>query len=716
MERWTLFVLRHRVLVLGVWTVAVIVAVVAAAQLPGLLTNHFTLPGTDSERAEKILEASFHQSTAGTFTLVAESTGPASRIVPAIDAAAKRATAMLPGGRHQGTAALNDNVVSARIVSPLTSAEAKRHVDSMRSAIGPTDGVRTYLTGFPAVEHDVDAVLQDDLRKGELFVALPVAALILLWTFGTLSFALPLVLAGAAIAVTLGAVAGIAHAVQITSYVVNLVGLVGLGVAIDYSLLIVHRFREEAACGTRTDDAIVRTMVSAGRAVVFSGLAVAIGLALLLFLPLPFLRGFGVGGLLIPLVSVVGATTLLPVLLSLCGPALERVHLVPESWMARRDEGERGFWPALARAIMRRPLVVAVSTSMMLLMMAVPMLTMNLGPGSNEDLPGTLESVRGLNLLSLALGAGATSPTSIVVDAGQTGGATGVAVGDAVDRLVASLDADPQTALVFYEPASALSIDRSGRYALVQVAGKRDFGGRDTLAFVDRLRDQMIPSAAFPPGTFVFVGGAPSAGRDFLRLVRESFPWLVLGMLVVSYALLVRAFRSLLLPLKAIVLNLLSIGAAYGLTVAAFNWGWGAPFGLISHAQVDVWIPVVVFAILFGLSMDYEVFMVGRMREAWDAGESNYAAVVTGLAKTGRLVTAAGFIMCAAFLGFVAGAVVELQQFGFALAAAVFIDVTLVRALLLPAAMALFGRANWYLPARWQERNDNTEPLEPPHH
>lgn len=710
MRRWTLFVLRHRGLVLGVWTVAVIVAVAAAAQLAGLLTNHFTLPGTDSERAEKILESGFHQSTVGTFTLVGESAAPAAQLLPTIDAAAKRATSLLPTGRHEGTVALNDHVVSARIVSTLTAAEAKQHVQAMRAAIGPSPGAQVFLTGFPAVEHDVDSVLQDDLRKGELFVALPVAVLMLLWTFGTLSFVLPLALAAVAITVTLGAVAGIAHAVQLTSYVVNLVVLVGLGVAIDYSLLIVHRFREEAAVAGTTDDAIVRTMTSAGRAVLFSGIAVAVGLALLLFLPLPFLRGFGIGGLLIPLVSVAAAVSLLPAMLSLCGAALEQVRLVPGRWLARRDDVAHGFWPRLAGAIMKRPLVVALSTSALLLLMAAPMLGVNLGPGSNEGLPGSLDSIKGLRLLSAAVGAGATAPTSIVVDAGDVQAATDPKVLDALDRLVAGLDTDPQSAFVFFDATSALSIDRSGRYALVQVVGKGDFGDRSSMAFVDRLRDRLIPAAAFPPQVHVFAGGAPAAGRDFLRLVRKSFPWLVLAMLAVTYALLTPAFHSLLLPLKAIVLNLMSIGAAYGLCIAAFNWGWGAPLGLIAHAQVDVWIPVVVFAILFGLSMDYEVFLVSRMREAWDAGATNEAAVATGLAKTGRLVTAAGLIMCAAFLGFVAGSIVELQQFGFALAAAVFIDVSLVRALLLPATMALFGRANWYLPARFPRSTRRSPP------
>lgn len=196
----------------------------------------------------------------------------------------------------------------------------------------------------------------------------------------------------------------------------------------------------------------------------------------------------------------------------------------------------------------------------------------------------------------------------------------------------------------------------------------------------------------------MYAGGGPPGGADFLDLVYSWFPWLVLAVLAATYVLLLRAFRSVLLPLKAIVLNLLSIGAAYGLTVAVFKWGGGEPFGLTAYDQIEGWIPVMVFAMLFGLSMDYEVFLVSRMREEWDNGATNEEAVVAGLTKTGRLVTSAGLIMFAAFMGFVAGSIVSLQQFGFALAAAILIDVTIVRALLVPSAMALFGKWNWYLP------------------
>jgi len=223
------------------------------------------------------------------------------------------------------------------------------------------------------------------------------------------------------------------------------------------------------------------------------------------------------------------------------------------------------------------------------------------------------------------------------------------------------------------------------------------------------VRGDLVPAAGFPSSTTVLAGGGPPGGVDFLDMTYGAFPWLVLAVLLFTYVLLVRAFRSILLPLKAILMNLLSIGAAYGLLVLAFKFGLGEPFGLQQFDQIEGWIPVFLFAMLFGLSMDYEVFLVSRMREEWDAQHDNEAAVATGLAKTGRLVTAAGIIMFAAFMGFVAGSLVGLQQFGFGLAAAIIIDVTVIRALLVPSVMKMFGRWNWWLPD-WAARVARVKP------
>jgi RND superfamily putative drug exporter len=266
----------------------------------------------------------------------------------------------------------------------------------------------------------------------------------------------------------------------------------------------------------------------------------------------------------------------------------------------------------------------------------------------------------------------------------------------AKNRLASQLRGDGEVADVVANGPGV--VDSTGRYLHVQAIGKHEYGLPESQEFVRRLRDVIIPAAAFPSGVDVLAGGGPPFGVDFLDITYGAFPWLVLAVLLLTYILLVRAFRSLILPLKAIILNMLSIAAAYGILVTAFKLGAGEPFGLTQFDQIEGWIPVFLFAMLFGLSMDYEVFLVSRMREEWDATRDNAAAVTQGLAKTGRLVTAAGLIMFAAFMGFVAGSIVGLQQFGLGLAVAILIDVTIIRALLVPSAMALFGRWNWWLP------------------
>jgi RND superfamily putative drug exporter len=698
MESLTSFVLRRRWFVLGAWIAVLVVAGWASSGLSGLLTNRFTLPGTDTERAETILKDHFGQRSTGSFTVVVRADGRARQLVPVVRAAAERASRELPTSSVASVAPATDDVVVANIVSDLDPADAKGHTDDMRAAIGTIPGAQDWLTGQAATEHDLDPVFEQDLQKGELFIAVPIALLLLIVTFGTLAFLLPAIFAAVTIPTTLGIVWIFANFMELTTYLTNLVSLIGLGIAIDYSLLIVYRFREELAKHETKDEAIVRTMATAGRAVVFSGTAVAIGLALLLFMPLPFMRGFGVGGLIIPAVSVIAAVTLLPVLLSLIGQPLDRVRLLPKKVLERRVSHERGFWPALARTIMRRPLPVAIGASAFLVLLALPVFTLQLGPGSNEGIPKRLESVQGLDQLTAAVGAGATAPTNIVIDTGRSGGATDGEVQQAVTQLTAGLESDSQIAAVRFEPGSPQHVDASGRYLNIEAVGKEDYGTPNSLDFVDRLRDDVIPQAGFPETAAVYAGGGPPGGVDFLDLTYSWFPWLVLAVLLATYVLLLRAFRSLLLPLKAIVLNLLSIGAAYGLLVVVFKWGAGEWAGLIAYDQIEGWIPVMLFAMLFGLSMDYEVFLVSRMREEWDKGRSNEDAVAEGLSATGRLVTAAGLIMFAAFMGFVAGSIVGLQQFGFGLAAAILIDVTIVRALLVPSAMALFGRWNWWLP------------------
>jgi RND superfamily putative drug exporter len=698
MERWTRFVLRHRWAVVGTWLVLFLVSASVSRGLSDLLTNRFSIPGSETAAAEKILRDQFNQRSDGAFQLVFRTAagGSAEEALPRLEAASSRGAEVVPTGELVSVEALSETVAAATISTALQPADAKQYTDELRAAAGEIPGGTLYVTGTPAVTADLDPVFAEDIRKGEFMIAIPIALVILLFVFGTLSVLMPLLFALAAIPTTLAIVWIVANFMELSTYLENMVMLIGLGIAIDYSLLVVYRFREERNAGGTRDDAVVRTMSTAGRAVIFSGTAVAIGLALMLAMPLPFMRGFGVGGLVIPLVSILCALTLLPVLLSLAGDRLERVRLVPAAVLRRRED-ERNVWARLARAIMRRPLPFALATSVVLLALALPVLSLEVGPGTNRGIPQDLPSVQGLNVLSEAVGAGALSPAEVVVDTQRAGGTGAPEVRQGLERLVATVLEDPEAAGVAgtFEPPW---VDPTGRYLHFQIPTVHEYGTPEAMDFARRFRSEIVPSAGLPDHVEVLAGGGPPSSVDVIEVSYDAFPWLVLAVLVATYFLLLRAFRSLLLPLKAIVMNLLSIGAAYGLLVVVFKLGAGSWLGLESYDQIEFWIPIFLFAMLFGLSMDYEVFLVSRMREEWDATHDNERAVALGLAKTGRIVTAAGLIMFAAFMGFVAGSILGLQQFGFGLAAAIIMDVTIIRALLVPSAMKLFGRWNWWLP------------------
>jgi RND superfamily putative drug exporter len=657
------------------------------------------MPGTDSERARTILKEHYGDRSDGAFTIVfrvPDSADPRRRAL--LQRRMTAAATLVPSGQAQPLVAGGPHVLYGDITSTLDLAKAKGYTDDLLAKLPQDGGVRSFVTGQAAIQHDLDPIFDEDLRKGEFEIAIPIALLVLLLVFGlSWSVTIPLLFAACTIEGTLGLVYLFAHHLTMATYVTNLVQLIGLGIAIDYSLLIVYRFREELARGGSKDDAVVRTMATAGRAVVFSGATVAIGLALLLFMPSPFMRSMGIGGFLIPLVSIAAAVTLQPALLSLYGRrGTKRVRV----WRFGEEGSRRGFWERLSAAIMRRPLAFLAVGSVLLVAFALPVFALALTPGSAQGIPQHPQAVRGFTILRDAVGAGALSPTQIIVDTGRDGGTASPDAQRSIATLVERVRRNPEVAFVRYRAGPPL-VDPSGRYAQIVVAGKHEYGEGPAQKFVHDLRGTIVPSVSWPAGTRVLAGGGPPQGVDFIERSYAVFPWLVLGVLVLTYLLLMRAFRSLLLPLKAVILNLLSVGAAYGLLVIVFKWGIGNDvLGLYQFPQIEAWIPIFLFAMLFGLSMDYEVFLVTRMREAWDETHDNVRAVGLGLERTGRIVSAAAIIMVAAFSGFVAGRIVGLQEFGLGLAVAILVDATIVRVLLVPSLMALFGRWNWWLPPR----------------
>jgi uncharacterized membrane protein YdfJ with MMPL/SSD domain len=672
LERWTLFVLRHRYAVVALWTAVVVSGVFAATALPSRLADSYSVPGTESERAAAALARGFHEHPEGTFTAVFPVRGALDRqLVRTLRSRLVQAARTLPGGRLASFRA-GPGVVYGDVETTAGLQQAKQLTPRLRLALqGP--GPKALVSGEPSIKHDLDPQLASDLRRAEI-VALPIVLLVLAVVLGwSLALLVPLLFAAATIAGALALLSVFARFVAITPYAVNLVQLIGLGLAVDYSLLMVRRYREQLGRGDARAEATVNTMASAGRTVLCSGVAVAIGLALLLFMPVPFVRTMGLAGLLIPLVSLAVALTLQPVLMVCCGG----------TGAVRRS----GRWTRFAEATLSRPLRTVLASTAVLVVAATPLLFLQVTPASFTGLPRSLEASRGLAELRHGFGPGAVTPTQIVVDGGRPGGAARPAVRAATARLADRLFHDPEVYVVALG-RRAPYVSANGRYARIFVAGRHEFGARPSRKLVARMRQTFVPRARFPQDTTVLTGGAAPQGVDFLARTYGYFPWIVLLALAVTYLVLARAFRSALLPLQAVALNVLSVSASFGLLALIFH-----------GTAIEAWVPVFLFAVLYGLSMDYEVFLVSRVREAHDEGHATREAVSRGLERTGSVITAAALVMLVSFSGFAAGSVPGLRQFGVGLMLAVLIDATIVRALLAPSLMVLLGRWNWWIPA-----------------
>jgi uncharacterized membrane protein YdfJ with MMPL/SSD domain len=709
MARWTDFVVAHRGRIIAAWLVVFVLGALAAANLGGLLSNRFSVPGSESERGLDLLKDRMNDRSDGSFTLVATGVGSSADRM-AVAAAADRGARAIEGGKAGPLLPAARGVVYVQISTPLENQDASKATPDVRRAIGRVNGATTYLSGYPAINHDTQDIFNEDLGRGES-IAVPIALLVMIFMFGTLGgIAVPIAFAAVTIPTTLGLVWIFAHVMDMAIYVTNIVALIGLAIAVDYSMLVVFRFREELAHTDDTGDALRTTMATAGRATLFSGGTVAVGLALLVFMPLPFMRSMGVGGLLVPLVSIAASATLLPALLSVMGRRVNRLRVIPRRVLERRAARDvTGFWHGLATSIMRRPVLWFVGAGGLMVALALPAIGLALTGGDNRGVPLTTEATRGLHVLETTLGPGALAPHQIVVNTHRPGGADDPAIIAAQRRLVAELRKDPDilpqtiaapAGIPVARAQQANLVDKPGEVLQVRAAGRDDSGQQSSMDVVHRLRDRYVPAAKFPPSAEVLVSGAPAFGVDFLDRAYGAFPWLVLAVLVVSYFLLLRAFRSVVLPAKAVLMNMLSVSATYGVLVLAFQHGWGEPFGLQQSPQIDGWIPIFLFAMLFGLSMDYEVFLLSRIREEWLHRHDNEHAIAYGLEHTGRIITAAAIIMIAAFAGFLAGSFVGLQEFGLGLSAAILLDATIVRAILVPATMKLLGRWNWFMPER----------------
>jgi RND superfamily putative drug exporter len=505
------------------------------------------------------------------------------------------------------------------------------------------------------------------------------ALVILLFVFGTLPAVLmPIVVAVAAILNTFTLVWGLTYVTNVSIIVQFLIALVGLGVAIDYALLMIFRFRDELREGEDVETALVETMTHAGRSVIVSGSTVAVGLLSMIVLPLPFIRSMGIGGMLIPAVSVLAAITLLPAMLATLGTRINSVRLLPQR-LVDRGHPEDGAWGRWARFVLRRPWAVALVGTAIVAVLAGLGTQLNPNESQLKNFPGTGTAVAGRQLLADAgISPGVMKPFVVLVE--QGGNAQAVAAKlRSVDGIVG---------------AAAPDSWRSGADSLVEAFPSVDGAAPGIQQIIDR-------SNAALAGTSGTLGGVPAVDRDFVHAVYGNFPYVLTFVLVLTLVLLARAFRSIVLPIKAAVLNLLSLGAAFGIVVFVFQHGHGSSLWNITATQaITAWIPLMIFAFLFGLSMDYEVFMLTRMREAYDETGSTERAIALGLARTGKLVTSAALILMFAFLVLSSSPGFEVKEFAIGLAAGIIFDATVIRALLVPALMRLLGDANWWMPDR----------------
>jgi len=551
------------------------------------------------------------------------------------------------------------------------------------------------MTGDETLDHDFNALSQEDLENGELKFGLPAALIILLLVFGAVVAGLvPLVMAIVSILVALGLTALLAQEFELSVFVVNMLTGMGLALGIDYSLFVVSRYREERGRGRSELAAIEAAGATASRAVLFSGTVFVVAMFGMLLVPNSIMRSLAVGAILVGIVSVVAALTLLPAVLGLLG---DRVNALRIPFIGRRilesSSAEGRFWGAIVRRVIRRPVTSLALSVGVLLLLAVPVLGLSTGTSGVSSLPDRFVSKQGFEALERDFAGTTTDPVEIVV----TGGASSAEVMRGLDELRAMLAADPR----FGSGEVMRSADGEVAVLTVPVAG--DPATPEAVSAVRELRSTTVPETFADTDAEVLVGGSTSENIDYFDSVIDPAPYVIAFVLLLTFLLLTVVFRSVVVAATAVLLNLLSVGAAYGLLVLVFQEGVGA--GLLGFQQsdtIEAWVPLFLFSVLFGLSMDYQVFLLSRIRERFDETRDTTDAVTYGVGSTARIITGAALIIVAVFAGFARGDLIMFQQMGFGVAVALLIDATLIRSVVLPSAMKVLGNWNWYLP-RWLE-------------
>jgi putative drug exporter of the RND superfamily len=548
------------------------------------------------------------------------------------------------------------------------------------------------ITGAATLGHDFVRISERDLQRGEFRVGLPAALLILLLVFGSaVAGLLPLVLALVSIPVTLGISAVVGQVWSLSFFLINMVTAMGLALGIDYALFVVSRYREERRSGRGKIDAISTAAGTAGSAVLFSGLSFVIGLSGLFLVPDTVLRSLATGAVIVGLVTVAAALTLLPALLSLLGDRVDalRVPFV-HSAVHAGESAEGRVWRRVIGTVMRRPALFLAGAGGVLLLLAVPVLGLQTGSSGLGALPDDAVTKRGFLALEREFpAAGRTDPARVVVEGATDDPAVVALVEDISARAAAAGFSDTRT-----------GVHPEARLTVVDVPLPGDANDAAAEQALRLLRASVVAPAADAAGVPAYVTGVTAFNVDYAELVAGWLPIVIAFVLTLTFVLLTVVFRSVVLAAKAVLLNLLSVGAAYGLLVLVFQEGYGADLlGFTQVDSVEPWVPVFLFSVLFALSMDYHVFLLSRIRERYHACGDTAEAVAQGISSTARLITGAALIIVVVFAGFALGDLVGFQQMGFGVAVALLIDATVVRSVVVPTSMALLGRWNWYLPS-----------------
>jgi RND superfamily putative drug exporter len=701
----TRWVLAHKRLVAATWVLITLVGIGTVGSATGAFSKKFSVPGregfvTNDRIVHLVGNGGRYAPLVPVVSLPAGTTVDSPGVRSGLLAVEAKLHSILPGARTASYGSTGDRAFVSRdgrttfaVVYPTPDNESfGNNTKAAKAAAAALSGVTVagapvHLTGFDALANQTGGGKGPGVFLEALLGGLG-AFVVLAFVFASLLAFVPILMAIVTIMTTFLVLWGLTALTDVSMIVEFLVALIGLGVAIDYSLLVVVRWREERAHGHTGDEAVVRAMETAGRAVVFSGTTVAIGLLAMIVLPVPFLRSIGYAGMLIPLVSVIVAVTLLPVVLAKAGNRLDWPHV-------RTDDKASRSWTSWAQLVVKQRWVAALGATIVLAALVIAATSLQPGSPNLDTLAKHGDARDGLVALERSgIGSGALMPVETLTPTAD------------VPQVIHALGAVPG----IHGAVAPVGWSRGGAAVLdaFAVADTSSGAGRDTINAVRSVAHTLDAGQ-------VKVGGVGAENKDFVSAIYGSFPLMIAMIAVLTFLLLARAFRSLLLPLKAVLLNVVSVAAAWGVITLVWQEGHlsNALWGIPATHSITAWIPLMIFAFLFGLSMDYEVFILARMREEFDATGSTNTAVVNGIGRTGRLVTSAALILFMAFASMASGPETDIKVFATGLGAGILLDATVIRALLVPAVVSLFGRWNWWLPER-PARLLRVEPSLPP--